>query len=277
MKYRLLLLPLALTACSQTPPPTAAEPSPSASTAPASEAATHGTTATIDTSLLGQYHWQLASATDSTGKRIDTLFVRPDKPLELNFSAGQLNISNSCNGMGGGYKIENGQLQIGPMMQTMMACPDPNLSALDAAISQRLQGRLKLNLKNDGATPLLQLITPNGDTLNFSSQPTADTRYGGPGETVFLEVAAQTVPCNHPLIPNKQCLQIRERHYNDHGLQTSAPGEWQPLNQDIEGYTHEDGIRNVLRVKRYAIKNPPADAPSTAYVLDMVVETEKVK
>src|SRR2546427_3924036 len=38
---------------------------------------------------------------------------------------------------------------------------------------------------------------------------------------------------------------------------------------NIEGYTHEDGVRNVVRVKRYEVKNPPADAPSQAYVLDM--------
>jgi len=33
----------------------------------------------------------------------------------------------------------------------------------------------------------------------------------------------------------------------------------------------------VLRLKRYRIANPPADAPSQAYVLDMVVESELVK
>jgi hypothetical protein len=32
-------------------------------------------------------------------------------------------------------------------------------------------------------------------------------------------------------------------------------------------------VRNVLRVKRYAWPNPPADASSSAYVLDMVVES----
>ena len=47
--------------------------------------------------------------------------------------------------------------------------------------------------------------------------------------------------------------------------------------QNIEGYTHEAGIRNVLRVKRFNVKNPPAGAPSVAYVLDIVVESEVVK
>ena len=51
----------------------------------------------------------------------------------------------------------------------------------------------------------------------------------------------------------------------------------QPLDQDIEGYTHEDGVRNVLRLKRYTVKNPPADGSSIGYVLDMVVESELVR
>ena len=87
-------------------------------------------------------------------------------------------------------------------------------------------------------------------------------------------MAAQTEPCSHPLIPNMKCLKVRERHYDANGLQSGQPGEWQPLYQNIEGYTHEAGVRNVLRVKRYAIKNPPADAPSSAYVLDMVIESD---
>jgi hypothetical protein len=74
-----------------------------------------------------------------------------------------------------------------------------------------------------------------------------------------------------------QCLQVRDRSFDEHGLPSGTPGEWHPLNQDIEGYTHEPGIRNVLRVKRFTIQNPPANSPSSAYVLDMVVESEKVK
>ena len=74
-----------------------------------------------------------------------------------------------------------------------------------------------------------------------------------------------------------QCLQVRELKYDKNGVAVGTPGEWQPLSQNIEGYTHEAGIRNVLRVKRFNVKNPPAGAPSTAYVLDLVVESEVVK
>jgi hypothetical protein len=72
-----------------------------------------------------------------------------------------------------------------------------------------------------------------------------------------------------------QCLRVRERTYAENGT-LAAQGEWQPLYQDIEGYTHVPGTRNVLRVKKFAVKNPPADASSVAYVLDMVVESEIV-
>jgi len=113
--------------------------------------------------------------------------------------------------------------------------------------------------------------------LVFTPEPTAETRYGGPGETVFLEVAAQTKPCSHPLIPNMQCLQTREVAFDDKGLKQGTPGEFENFYGTIEGYTHEDGVRNVVRVKRYKIANPPADGSSVAYVLDMVVESANEK
>ncbi|MEM5310826.1 DUF4377 domain-containing protein [Paraburkholderia sp. JHI869] len=267
----MLLLPLALAACSQIPDAKNPVPSPVASTAAATGAAS-----AIGSSILSQYHWQLNDAFDSKGKRIDALFVRTDKPVQLDFSADRLNVVNSCNNMGASFSVKKGQLQVGQMTSTMMACPDAALAALDNAIAQRLHGTLSVSLLARGDTPRMQLVTESGDTLTFGGLPTAQTRFGGPGETRFLEVAAQTVPCNHPLIPDKQCLLVRERHFDEQGLPTGTPGEWQPLNQEIEGYTHTPGMRNVLRVQRYTVKTPPADGPSVAYVLDIVVESEKV-
>ena len=126
-----------------------------------------------------------------------------------------------------------------------------------------------------GATPRLQLLAANGDRLVFEGSPTPQTRHGSEGTTVFLEVAPQRVPCPHPLIRDMQCLQVRERVYAGDGT-LSSQGEWQPLYQEIEGYTHAPGTRNVLRLMRFTVKNPPADASAVAYVLDMVVESEIV-
>ncbi|KGM51427.1 hypothetical protein N792_09770 [Lysobacter concretionis Ko07 = DSM 16239] len=77
-------------------------------------------------------------------------------------------------------------------------------------------------------------------------------------------------------VPDKSCLQVREWTYGDNGLLTTTPDAWQPLHQDIEGYTHQPGVRHVRRLQQYTIANPPAVGSSVAYVLDMVVESEQV-
>ncbi|GAB3789864.1 DUF4377 domain-containing protein [Dyella agri] len=265
MRVHLLLLPLALAVCAST---SAAGSSRATTSASATSKAV-----TPDAALLGGYHWHLTQATDHYGQRIDALFVRPDKPLQLDFDGNRISVRNSCNGMGGSYRIEKGQLMVGPMMHTMMACTNFPLNRLDSLIGVRLSVRPTITVTRSGDNPLLRLHTSAGDTLIFTGLPTPETRYGGPGVTEFLEVSPQTVPCNHPLMRNAQCLDVREVHYDANGLKTGTPGSWRVLSQGIEGYTHQPGVRNVLRVKRYAVQHPPADAPSEAYVLDIVVES----
>jgi len=265
----ILMLPFALAACAKTPQ---GEPAtPPAAAAPAATQA-----AAADTTALTAYHWRLNEAKDAGGKRIEALFVNADKPLQLDFADGHINVSNVCNHIGGMYSIAGDKLKFDRMMSTLMACIDPKLMALDQEIGKRLETESTFALQS-GDAPILTLIGGNGDVLTFKGDPTAETRYGGKGETVFLEVAAQTKPCNHPLIPNMQCLQVRELKYDDKGIKTGTDGEFQSFYGNIEGYSHEPGIRNVVRAKRYAIKNPPADGSSQAYVLDMVVESETAK
>jgi heat shock protein HslJ len=262
----LVLLSL-LAGCPEKAPDT---PAPPVAATPASTATPAPSDANAD---LDRYHWRLQDATDANGKRIDALFVRGDKPLQLDFADGRVAVGNACNRMGGDYSLEGESLTVSRMVSTMMACTDPKLMALDGEIGKRLEGASKLTLlAND--TPTLTLATATGDTLVFAGEPTAQTRYGGPGERMFLEVAARTKPCSHPLIPDKQCLQVREVKYDDKGLEVGTPGAFENFHDGIEGYEHEDGVRNVLRVDRYTIKNPPADGSSYAYVLDMVVESD---
>jgi len=274
VKPAIVLLTLAVAACTPAPetPPSPPSPPPlphgGAPDRPAAPAA--------EATALGRYHWVLSEASDAKGERIAALFARADKPLQLDFVDDRLAVVNACNRMGGAYALGEGRLTVDRLVQTMMACPDPALAALDEAIGSRLQGRPELALQTAQDPPQLTLRTAQGDRLVFAGRPTAATRYGNAGERVFLEVAPQTVACSHPLIPDKQCLSVRERHYDADGLVAGAPGEWQALYQDIEGYVHEPGVRTVLRLTRYRIADPPADAPAVAYVLDTVVESEIV-
>ncbi|MGV8959741.1 MAG: META domain-containing protein [Stenotrophomonas sp.] len=257
----LLILPLALlAACSNPPAPPAATPAAVPATA-------------IDSAVLTANHWQLSEARDAGGQRLDALFARADHPLTLDFKQGRLSASNTCNRMSGSYTVDGATLTVGAMASTMMACNDPTLMTLDQAVGEHLQGALKVEAL-DAAT--LKLVNAKGDVLTFRGAPTAETRYGGQGETVFLEVGAQTRPCAHGGV-DAQCLQTREIHYAENGVKQGAPGAFENFYGNIEGYTHQAGVRNVLRLKRYTLAYPPADGSSQAYVLDMVVESETAR
>ena len=149
-----------------------------------------------------------------------------------------------------------------------------NSALKDAEIGQRLKGDLRATLSGESTEPALELVAQDGSVLKFVGEPTPETLYGSAGETMFLEVAPKRADCSHPMIPRYQCLMVRERRYNDAGVQLPPQEDWHPLYQSIEGYDHRDGVRTVLRVKRYDWKNPPADAPSKVYVLDLVVEQD---
>lgn len=262
----LMLLSAALTGC---PERDAVAPAAPPATAPGTSAASG-----FD-AQLARYHWRLQSATDANGQRIDALFVRSGAPVQLDFRNGRVAVSNTCNRIGGTYRVAGDALMFGDLVSTLMACTDASLMALDGEVSRRLEGPLTYSLA-ESEPPQLRLRNRGGDALSFSAEPTAATRHGGTAERKFLEVAAQTRPCSHPLIPDMQCLQVRELRYDAQGRKSGETGAFEHFYDVIEGYTHQPGIRNVLRVDRYTRQNPPADASRYAYVLDMVVESEQV-
>jgi len=271
-RFALLTLAVALAACARSP-----QDAPSQDAAPAAAPAASPAPATpaspaIDNAVLGGHHWVLDNAVDAKGQRVDALFARADKPVTVDFAGGRIAVSNTCNRMMGSYTLDGAKLTIGDMASTMMACVDQKLMALDSAVGERLRGAQTAALQG-GDKPTLTLTGAGGDVLTFRGEATAETRFGGPGETVFLEIAPQSRPCTHPDVPNRQCLQVREVHFDEQGIRTGTPAEWQPLYQDIEGFTHEDGVRNVVRVKRFVSGQKPANE-QVAYVLDMVVESD---
>ena len=226
-------------------------------------------------SLLDDYRWQLREAHDAAGQPLIALTDKPGAPLALRLDAGRVQIANGCNPMGAAATLHGAMIQVGDVTSTLKACADERLMRLDAAAAKALHGRLAWTLQA-GDPPQLTLTNAAGEVLRFTGEATPETRYGGPGETVFLEVAAQTQPCHHPLIRDMQCLEVREVRFDDRGVRTTPAGDFQHFYDEIEGYRHQPGVRNVLRVKRYKIANPPADASNRAWVLDLVVESETV-
>jgi hypothetical protein len=193
----------------------------------------------------------------------------------LSFADSRLSVQGPCNLLFGGYQVTAAnQITVNVRASTKRAC-DPALMQADSALSILLAKPLQVQMTGRPSAQL-QLVSPGNGTLNFTGEPTPESLYGA-GTTVFLEIAAQSVACPNPPSPHTRCLQYRKRHYDDKGLVVGTPGGWKPLTVNIEGYTHREGERNVLRVQQFQVPASAGGAPSNLYVLDMVIESEIVK
>ena len=227
---------------------------------------------------LATHEWELVAMTDAQG-RSDTRWRLPGQAApRLLFADGRANLRNLCNAVSAGYTVQGNHLQWQPGISTRRACADVRLMDLEQRMGQSLAGSASYEVRtNAGGPPLLVLYFGDGSRWELTGSPTAQTRYGGPGERVFLEIAPERMPCSHGAMANAQCLKVREVRFADNGVRQGA-GAWQPLYGEIEGYTHQPGVRNVVRLNRFQRPQPlPADASAQVYVLDMVVETERVR
>lgn len=220
---------------------------------------------------LQDHVWTLQAATDGAGQPIDALLV-PQHPFVLRFDGARLGASAGCNLLSGNWRLSpRDELRVGRVAATMKAC-EPRLMAADQALAGLLAQPLRVRVE-PGPAPTLQLVAPDRQVLSFVGERTPQSLYGAPTR-IFLEVAAQRVPCTPALQPPTTCLQVRELHFDAKGLRVGEPGPWQAFYSPIDGYTHEPGVSNVLRINRYRRPQPPADASSYLYVLDLVVESK---
>ncbi|MBV6778543.1 MULTISPECIES: META domain-containing protein [Xanthomonas] len=216
---------------------------------------------------LRAQHWHLQQASDAHGTALRSLFVDGVSPVQLDFDDQRIQVSQTCNALGANYSVAQAHVQIGRVVSSKRMCADARRMAQERAASDLLSGRFAVVMDNAAAVPGLTLTRSDGTVLIFGGTPTADTRYGGPGQTLLIEVAAETVPC--VLDPARRCLQVRE-HEPGAAAATEAATSWQPYDGTIEGFDHEEGIRTLLRVTRYPAVSAPDAKP--VYVLDQMIE-----
>jgi heat shock protein HslJ len=274
-----LLLTGVQTVTAQAPAPA---PTPAPTSAPAAPATIppDAPRRTADAALvrsLQDHEWTLRSASGADGKPVDALLVT-GKPFVLRFRDGGVSVKGGCNTMNARWRLSpQNALTVGRMTSTQMAC-EPALMAADAAMAKALEQPLQARVETaaGGASATLHLVTSTQQTLRFDGHRTLTSQFGAPTR-VFLEVAAQRVPCTPALQPPTTCLQVREIRFDDKGLRVGEPGPWRAFYSEIAGYTHEPGTANVLRINRYTRQKPPADASAYVYELDMVIESRVEK
>ncbi|WP_313078894.1 META and DUF4377 domain-containing protein [Pulveribacter sp.] len=226
---------------------------------------------------LTAYDWELVAMSDRHG-RSDTRWrqASPRAP-RLHFENGRVSLHNLCNVVSSSYQLRGSMLELTQGVSTRRACAEPALNELEQRMTAALSGAISYEVRNNaGGPPLLVLHFNDASRWELKGTPTPQTQYGGPGERVFLEVAPHRVACSQPLMRGAQCLRVREVRFGDNGVRQGT-GEWYPLYTEIEGYQHEPGMRNVLRLNRFKRQQAPADASPWVYVLDMVVESERVR
>lgn len=121
---------------------------------------------------LARHHWRLSSAVDASGSRIDALFVRPQRPLQLDFNASLVSVGNACNVMSARHAPTADSLMVEPFNFAPTRCADPALGRLDGQVAQRLQGRLAMRFEA-GDMPRLVLVNAAGDVFTFDGDDDA--------------------------------------------------------------------------------------------------------
>lgn len=117
----------------------------------------------ITANALQAYDWQLVDAKRANGDKVTQLFFDPAKPLTLKFfkdnGNDRVSFVNTCNNMGSDYKVVNGNVVLGNVLSTMMACPEPQAS-FDTATLATVQGKYSIST-NVNNTPILTIKNSN--------------------------------------------------------------------------------------------------------------------
>jgi hypothetical protein len=89
------------------------------------------------------------------------------------FADARLHVQGSCNQLSGRYEVSaEGQLKVGRMAATMMACEPASMQA-DSALTALLAKPLKVDLAR-GAAPVLRLVSASGEVLVLNGQATPE-------------------------------------------------------------------------------------------------------
>jgi heat shock protein HslJ len=103
--------------------------------------------------------WRLASLTGHDAAALASI----NRPVVMRFRSDEVSGSSGCNGFGGTYTIEKGRIVFGPLMGTMMACPQPAMS-IERTVRKALTGAVPYTLAGDTLT-----FTAGGTTLVFEA------------------------------------------------------------------------------------------------------------
>jgi hypothetical protein len=210
---------------------------------------------------LSSYKWYFES--DKSLKPIEVIFSKDTK----------LDIKVTCNSFFGSYQVNEDKIIFPSVFGNMLgACLGPDGKLINSQdkiathIFKKGYVHYSLDLKNNDH-PKLTLEMINGEKFVFDGKMTPEYKYKSDGEIIFLDVHPEKKQCIGTT--QKTCLQVKEiQHYNQ-SIQSSSDQDWTLFSDEIQGFEYVPNQHQIIRVKRYEIKNAKTDQPKFAYIYDM--------
>lgn len=214
-----------------------------------------------DRDTLRDYRWEVATASDLSGRPLQRLQGRGPQAVRLSVDAQRLHIAAGCNRFQVRYRLQAGRIvPEGELEQTEMACALADAPAIEQAVAQHLRGPIAYSVHGQGAELRLGLLAHDGTRLSLHPVEAGYAR--GTPRIVYLEEDGRACPP-----PNAApCLWVRERRVEARGQWGRPAGDWQALPGAVHDYRPEAGQRRLLRVKRY----PAAAGVAPVHVLAAV-------
>lgn len=194
-----------------------------------------------------------ACGTLPEGRWQETSSTAEPSPITLDIKNDRISANAGCNRLMGAVKMVGDQLVVEQLASTLMMCHG-EAAKKEEALKQLLSDKPRAQVSDDQL-----ILSTNTTSYVFKKQPNMED-----GETRFIYIAPETTHCTG--VGPMECLQIRE----------SEDDPWTLFYGRIEGFEFKPGTAYRLRIKEFDVPNPPADASSKRWILDLMVDQEWV-
>lgn len=227
-------------------------------------------TAQSQTAILAGYFWDMDAAFDKDGIAQPFWFSKDLPPVRLNFSKdGYAFAENACNSLNWKFSVTGSdKIAFAPTVSTLIGCNE-ELTRRQNLVSTGIPQthRYSLTATTIKGPERLTLYVADGSRWEFKPTPTPDTRYGGPGKQIELEIAMDTVPCDSS--STRQCLKARQVRWEMNTTKVCI-SDWEVLKDGVEGYQPTPGRHEIVWVKAYPLPQTSSKASGFAYVFQGV-------
>lgn len=215
--------------------------------------------------LLRAFDWYPLEATDAQGRRVRALRGARKRGLRAQYRDDGYELKGPCNTASGSYHLDGKRMlrddRYGSV-QTTAGCRHD--AAMEIAFFRLATVNTEFAVVNEGAEHKLLITHDDGARISLIGVPTAQTRYGGPGTKLELQVDDER-RCPPPSTRRERCLHVRQ--VRSDGANDVPVGDWYWLREPIEGYRHQPCFRATLQVLRFDTAAGDSGPATVAYVM----------